>query len=145
MALKDVLADMAGLDCSLGETEAQRGALESRGLAVILGITGKISGRGILDTSREVACKLCGMMNGEEYGLEDEFVLSSMAELVNILSGNATTNINNKHRGLSLRLSPPSVFVGKRLNLTSPKVKADIIRMETAAGNINLSVGFEGS
>jgi chemotaxis protein CheX len=104
-----------------------------------------MSGRVILDTSREVACKLCGMMNGEEYGLEDDFVLFSMAEFLNILSGNATTNINNKQRGLNLRLAPPSVFVGKRLNINSPKVKADIIRMETAAGDIRLSVGFEGS
>jgi DNA-binding NarL/FixJ family response regulator len=144
-ALKDTLADMAGLDCSLGETAPQQGVLESRGLAVIMGITGRMSGRVILDTSREVACKLCGMMNGDEYGPEDEFVLFSMAEFVNILSGNATTNINNKHRGLNLRLAPPSVFVGKRLNINSPKVKADIIRMETAAGDINLSVGFEGS
>ncbi len=99
---------MAGLDCSLGETAPQQGVLESKGLAVILGITGRISGRVILDTSREVACKLCGMMNGEEYGLGDDFVLFSMAEFVNILSGNATTNINNKHRGLNLRLAPPA-------------------------------------
>jgi CheY-specific phosphatase CheX/CheY-like chemotaxis protein len=144
-ALKDTLTGMAGLDCSLGETAPQHGVLESKGLAVILGITGRMSGRVILDTSREVACKLCGMMNGEEYGLEDDFVLFSMAEFLNILSGNATTNINNKQRGLNLRLAPPSVFVGKRLNINSPKVKADIIRMETAAGDIRLSVGFEGS
>ncbi|MGD0621678.1 MAG: response regulator [Thermacetogeniaceae bacterium] len=144
-ALKDTLQDMAGLECSFGETELQQGILESEGLAVILGIAGKMTGRVILDTSREVACRLCGMMNGEEYGLEDDFVLFSLAEFLNILSGNATTNINNSHRGLNLRLAPPSVFVGRRLNINSPKVKAHMIRMETAAGAINLSVGFEGS
>ena len=144
-ALKDILQDMAGLECSFGEMEPQQGILESQGLAVILGITGKMTGRVILDTSREVACRLCGMMNGEEYRLEDDFVLFSLAEFLNILSGNATTNINNSHRGLNLRLAPPSVFVGRHLNINSPRVKAYMIRMETAAGPINLSVGFEGS
>jgi DNA-binding NarL/FixJ family response regulator len=144
-ALKETLAEMAGLDCSFGETMPQHGVLESKGLAVIMGITGGMSGRLILDTTREVACRLCGMMNAEEYALEDDFVLFSMSEFLNILSGNAITKINNRSRGLSLRLTPPSVFVGKRLNINSPKVKAGIIVMETAAGAVQLSVGFEGS
>jgi CheY-specific phosphatase CheX len=144
-ALKDTLQEMSGLDCILGETIPQQGILESKGLAAILSITGKMQGRVILDTSREVACWLCARMNGEEYGPEDDFVLFSLAEFLNIISGNATTELNNRHRDLNLRVTPPSVFVGRRLNINSPKVKAGIIRMETDAGDICLSVGFEGS
>lgn len=144
-SLQDNLKEMAGLDASFGETVAQHGMLESKGLAIILGITGNISGSIILDTSREVACKLCGMINGEEYDLEDSFVLISLAEFLNILSGNAVSMINNRQKGLNLRLAPPGIFVGRRLNINSPKVKAEIIKVETAAGDIYLSVGFEGS
>jgi chemotaxis protein CheX len=91
-----------------------------------------------------VACKLCGIMNGEEYDQEDEYILFSLAELLNILSGNAISMLNNKHKGLSLRICPPSVFVGQRLNINSPKVKVKIVKVHTDAGDIYLSVGFEG-
>ncbi len=143
--MQDNLKEMAGLDCSFGETVAQQGILESKGLAVIMGVTGNISGRVILDTSREVAGKLCGMINGEECDPEDNFVLISLAEFLNILSGNAVSAINNRHKGLNLRLAPPGIFVGRRLKINSPKVKAEIIKVETTAGDIYLSVGFEGS
>jgi DNA-binding NarL/FixJ family response regulator len=143
-ALQETLQDMAGLTCSFGAMAPQQGILESSGLAVILGITGGLSGRVIIDTSREVACRLCSIMNGEEYDQGDEFVLVSLAELVNIFSGHATTKINNRHRNLNLRLGPPSVFVGRRLNINSPKVNADLVAVETGAGVIKLSVGFEG-
>jgi DNA-binding NarL/FixJ family response regulator len=143
-SLKDNLKAMADLDCSFGETTAQQGILESKGLVIILGIMGNKSGRVILDTSEAVACKLCGMMSGEEHGPKDDFVLFSMAEFLNILSGNAISMINNRHKGQNLRLGPPSVFVGKHLDINSPKVKADIIKVDTAAGDIYLSVGFEG-
>jgi CheY-specific phosphatase CheX/CheY-like chemotaxis protein len=143
-SLKYTLKEMADLDCSFGEVVPQQGILASRGLAVILGITGEISGRVILDTSREAACRLCEMMSGEEPRPGDDFVLFSMAELLNILSGHAITDINNMHRGFNLRLGPPSVFVGNSLNINSPKVNAEIIKAETAAGDIYLSVGFEG-
>ena len=144
-SLQDNLKAMANLDCSFGETILQYGILESRGLAVIIGITGNVSGRVILDTSKEVACKLCGMINGEECDPEDSFVLISLAEFLNILSGNAISMINNMHKGMNLRLAPPGIFVGKNLKINSPKVKAEVIKVETTAGDIYLSVGFEGS
>lgn len=143
-ALENVLKELADLDCSCEEPEIQEGILVSRGVAVILGVTGKRSGRVILDTSREVACRLSEAMNGEKYEPEDDFILYSLSEILNILSGKAITLINNTHRDLHLRLGPPSIFVGSPLNINSPKIRAEIIKATTAAGDISLNVGFEG-
>ncbi|MGD0153881.1 MAG: response regulator [Thermacetogeniaceae bacterium] len=143
-ALENTLKEMADLDCSCGRTEIQEGILASKGVAVILGVTGKRSGRIILDTSREVACCLSEAMNGEKYELEDDFILYSLSEILNILSGKAITRINNIHKDTNLRLGPPSIFVGNPLNINSPKIKAEIIKATTTAGDISLNVGFEG-
>lgn len=143
-ALESALKEMADLDCSCGGTEIQEGILVSKGVAVILGVTGKRSGRIILDTSKEVACRLSEAMTGEKYELEDDFILYSLSEILNILSGKATTRINNIHKDMNLRLGPPSIFVGNPLNINSPKIRAEIINATTTGGDISLNVGFEG-
>ena len=107
-SLENALKEMANLDCSCGEPEVQEGILASKGVAVILGVTGKRSGRVILDTSREVACRLSEAMNGEKYEVEDVFNLYSLSEILNILSGKAITLINNMHRDMNLRLALPA-------------------------------------
>lgn len=143
-ALENALKEMADLDCSCAQPEILEGILPSRGVAVILGVTGKRSGRVILDTSRDVAWHLSEAMNGEKYELEDDFILYSLSEILNILSGKAITLINNMHKDMNLRLGPPSIFVGSPLNINSPKIKAEIITATTAAGDISLNIGFEG-
>ncbi len=143
-ALKSALQEMANLECSCGEPQIQDGILISRGVAVILGVTGKKAGRIILDTSREVACGLSEAMNGEKYELEDDFILYSLSEILNILSGKAITVINNSNKEVSLRLGPPSIFIGSPLHINSPKIVSEMIRATTAAGDIYLNVGFEG-
>jgi two-component system chemotaxis response regulator CheY len=143
-ALENTLRELAGLECSCEAPQVQEGILVSGGVAVILGVTGKKAGRVILDTSREAARGLSEAMNGEKYDLEDSFVLYSLSEVLNILSGKAITAINNRFRELNLRLGPPSIFVGSPLHINSPKIRAEVIRVTTAAGDIYLNVGFEG-
>ena len=142
--LKKHITDMAGLVCETGEISVQPSTLASAGIAVVIGITGSKRGRVILDTGRETAKKLADLMDGEVYDINDEFITYTIAELTNIVAGQAITVINNMDKGLSLRLTPPSIFFGDNLYLTSPKVEAKVIKLSTAQGDVWFSVGFEG-
>ena len=85
------LQEMAGLEAEASQPAAQETAFASQGFSVIIGITGKRPGRIILDTTQETACKLSNTINGEE--CDEEFVLDTMAELTNIVSGNGITTV----------------------------------------------------
>lgn len=41
-------------------------------------------------------------------------------------------------------LTPPSVFMGSKINITSPKINAEVIEVDTPVGYVKISVGFEG-
>jgi CheY-specific phosphatase CheX len=136
------LQEMAGMEAQAGSPAKQDTAFASQGFAVIIGITGKRPGRIILDTSQQAAQKLSDAINGEV--CEEDFVLDTLAELTNIVSGNGITKVNNENQGMGLMLTPPSLFIGEELTIVSPKLNAEVITVSTPAGEVFLSVGFEG-
>lgn len=141
-AIKKNLKEMADVDCQFGSTALQDEGFTSAGLAVIIGITGAMPGRVIIDASRSVAESLSLVINGDET-LEWEMVMDTMAELTNIISGNAISFINNEKKGLGLSLTPPSVFCGDEMKIISPKLKAQLIPIQLPQGELRVSVGFE--
>lgn len=136
------LMEMAGMEAQANPPAPQDTAFASQGFAVVIGITGKRPGRIILDTSQATACKLSEAINGEE--CDEEFVLDTMAELTNIVSGNGITTVNNANPGMGLMLTPPSLFLGNELMIVSPKLNAEVVTIATPVGEVFLSIGFEG-
>ena len=130
------------MEAQAGEPVKQETAFASQGFAVVIGITGKRPGRIILDTSQQAAQKLSDAINGEV--CEEDFVLDTLAELTNIVSGNGITKVNNANPGMGLMLTPPSLFIGDELTIVSPKLNAEVVTVVTPAGDVFLSVGFEG-
>ena len=136
------LQEMAGMEAQSNPPSPQETAFASQGFSVIVGITGKRPGRIILDMTQETANKLSEAINCEE--CEAEFVLDTLAELTNIVSGNGITTVNNANPGMGLMLTPPSIFIGNELTIVSPKLNAEVVTVTTPLGPINLSIGFEG-
>ncbi|GAB6181417.1 hypothetical protein JCM14036_27360 [Desulfotomaculum defluvii] len=142
-SLMDNLWQMAQLKCDISESQLQGQTFFSEGMAVILGITGKRPGRIIIDTSKTTAIKLSQLINGEE-DLNEEEVMDTMAEFGNIISGHTVTHANNAIRGMNLMLTPPSIFCGEDISITSPNIQAEVVRAVTTVGNLVISIGFEG-
>ncbi|MEW6536941.1 MAG: chemotaxis protein CheX [Candidatus Auribacterota bacterium] len=144
-AFKKNIMVMTGLTCELSEPRPQSITFASSGLAVIIGVTGTRPGIIILDTSREIARSLCELIDGEEYSLEDEFVLYTIAEFANVVSGHAISLISDLYVGLHLDITPPSIFSGEKLKITSPKIKPEVIEATTLIGKIYITLGLEKS
>jgi len=141
-SLVENLQEMAGMEIQSRPPTPQETAFASSGFSVIIGITGKRPGRIILDTCKETACKLSDAINCEE--CDEEFVLDTMAELTNIVSGHGITAVNNANPGMGLMLTPPSIFLGTKLTIVSPKLNAEVVIVNTPVGDLQLSIGFEG-
>ena len=142
-AFKQNLNDMAFITSEMTALEIQKDSLISQGVAVLIGITGKHPGRIIFDTSLETATELSRLIN-EENNIEQQLVLDTMSEFANIVSGHTTTLINNANKTMGLMLTPPSIFFGDKITISSPKINAHILRFNTEIGNITVSIGFEG-
>jgi CheY-specific phosphatase CheX len=142
VAIKKNLSDMAATAVEVGEAQEQPMSFSSRGFAVIVGITGQQSGRIIFDTDSVTAKRLSDAINGED--TDEEFVLDTMAEVANIISGNGISLVNNANPGLGLMLTPPSVFLGEHLSIVSPKMSAEMVNVKTDFGDLLVSIGFEG-
>jgi len=118
------------------------GWISSKGVAVIVGLTGEKKGRVLLDmplnTARELAVRLDPDLNDED------LALFTVAEFCNTASGGAITAINDKSRRVGLRLATPSIFTGINSQIFSPNLKAVLLSYNTRLGKIDFHIGFEG-
>jgi len=115
---------------------------ESRGIAVIVGIIGKFSGRLMIDLSKETAHALvAAMMKKEPANLNE--VTAALAEYTNIVAGNACSILNRKNKAFGLRLAPPSIMHGDRMLISQAPFKTVSAVGDTDFGEVLLNVGFK--
>ena len=91
----------------------------TEGMTVVslLGLTGSSRGRVVMEMNFHTAHELAQMMNGESLKPMDPMVFYSLTELCNIFSGKAITQINNGPERPGLRLTPPNILVGEKLQI----------------------------
>ena len=140
-ASTNIFREMLDLNIHKGQVEAEEDSFISQGFTVMIGLTGGWEGWFFLDMSQETAIKIASLMIGEDYhSVEEEEVLLAGAEIANIISGNAITDLNNIHTGLNIRLTPPSVFAGKEMSMFNVRLSACSVLLQTDVGNIKLNV-----
>jgi len=118
----EVMNKMTGLSCEWQEVVPCLPAI-TEGMTVVslLGLTGSTRGRVVMEMDIRVARELAEMMNGESLKEMDPMIFYSLTELSNIFSGKAITQLNNRPERPGLRLTPPNVFVGEKIQIFAEK------------------------
>ncbi|MDB5085321.1 MAG: chemotaxis protein CheX [Bacilli bacterium] len=95
-------------------------------MGVLIGVTGDIHGRFILEAS----IKTFGAIGQAMFGmaLEGEMLESFTGELGNMIGGNMVTNVAG--RGTKLDITPPTVIVGNSKLSSSPRALKIDIRLD---------------
>ncbi len=115
----------------------------SEGIAIVLGITGKYSGRLIWDMSFESANNLAKALLKREPKSNEE-VYNVMSEMVNMFAGNACSMINKKNKILGLRVAPPTTFHGDSINISKAELENNyFVNFDTAFGKLSINIGFK--
>lgn len=112
-------------------------------VAVILGICGPNKGRIMFAAGRDIAQIIGDKVNGEECTNILELYLS-LGEFANTFGGSAISDINDEYRGINLRLTPPAVFGGEEMVITTPNIHSTSIYLNSESGPVLLDIGFEG-
>lgn len=117
----------------------------SRGFSVVTGIIGKYGGRMLLDMSVETARNMGGYLLKEE-ALNFDLVVNVLAEISNIIAGNACSMINRTNNLYGFRVSPPTVIYGESIKISRAELSTvSSVIAETSFGDVYMNIGFSRS
>ncbi|MBT3786508.1 chemotaxis protein CheX [bacterium] len=141
----DILVDIVGGEIILGETVLhEESEFSSLGFAIVIGLTGVCQGRFILDTAPQTALRIAEIMNMDKVPEFNDLVRSTFGELANMITGTATTLMQND--GLDMTISPPTMFEGDKMRVSTPNwLPVMISPISTGLGEIrvNLALGMD--
>ena len=114
----------------------------SEGISIVMGVIGKYSGRAIFDMSFETANNLAKVLLKREPKNNEE-ILNVMAELSNMVAGNACSMVNKKNKIFGLRVAPPTTFHGESISISKAELEAIYSAVaKTQFGDVSISIGF---
>lgn len=138
-AFKNTTAAMLHVDF-ISEEGSKIG--ERKVVKVIVSIVGGYRGRIIFTVGESTCRSLANKFMGEEVTDEME-ILACISEILNIVTGRFVTDINNLLKKQELRITPPAVFQGEDIDISSPNVQSEILTFVSQAGTVSLDIGFE--
>ncbi len=114
---------------------------KTQGIAIIIGITGDMEGRIIIDIAPDTAHKISEIILQESLKSEDtELIESAVGELANMIAGRAVSILNEL--GTSLKITPPTTFSGQNLKITDKMPQVFVVPLNTKVGKIMLNLSI---
>jgi chemotaxis protein CheX len=134
---------------TIGETEVVKGELgltsspiKGDEVNVVIGVTGDLTGQVIFCLSEKTALALASKMLMElSTDSLDELAKSAVGELGNMIIGNAVTALGDK--GFFCNLTPPALFIGKDVLVSTKCPQFLIIPLQTKLGALQINVALE--
>jgi chemotaxis protein CheX len=138
----DVVEEMSGLEVTRGELRLHKNpTYTSQGFAVIIGVTGTLEGRVIIDMEKATALKFAEIMNMEDIGEFNELVKSSMGEIGNMISGRAISKLQDT--GFDFNITPPTLFEGEQMTISTPVLPTLVVPIIAEFGKIEINLAFQ--
>lgn len=135
-----VLEAELGADVKRGELSVAHEEFTTQEVTVLIGVTGQVEGSVLYGTDRETVNRMVSVMIGEEHNEFDETSRSAIAELGNVISGQAATLF--EQQGINCSISPPNLIVGAGTHLSSVGIPRLIIPLNTELGVVELAVSL---
>lgn len=111
-AFAEIVPQLGFSQTGHGEPYPKERVVESLGVTVLIGITGKIQGNVAYNLSESSALKIAEtMMGGMSLASFDEMAQSALSEMVNMITANAAMRFESA--GIHVDISPPSLIVGE--------------------------------
>lgn len=140
-AARNVLAQELGSAVTPGRLSLEKGAATTLDVTVVIGITGKITGIALYSMSDDMALGIVSRMMGSEVPELDDLALSGVAELGNVITGQATTLL--AQLGLHCDISPPMLLLGAGSRISTMAIQRLVIPLETELGTLQAQVAIK--
>lgn len=132
-----------GFEVERGNLRLQHSPMAGSEVNVVIGLTGDLEGQIIVGMQRKTALGVARAMIPWEISELDEVACSGIAELTNMLCGNAVSYASEL--GLSANVSVPSLFCGREVAVSSGGLPCLVVplkvrRQAAEVGEIELIV-----
>ncbi len=138
---KNVLQSVLGGTVTSGGTELVEGGAITADVMIIVHVAGDSEGSLILALNEPTALKVCSAMSGTACSSLSADALDMMAELANMITGNATSLLNDL--GHDFTVFPPIVLAAANLREKVSGVEMVRIPVRSAQGEINVNIAMK--
>jgi chemotaxis protein CheX len=141
VASSSVLEMLLGQPPVKGDLAMQPSSFTSHQCNVVCGVTGQVQGQVIFGMTLTVAHQIASAMLGQPVKIFDQLAASAIAELGNMISGNAMLHLSEA--GYVCDITPPTIVQGREVQISTLAIPAIVIPLETAQGKISVTVGLQ--
>ncbi|NLL05821.1 MAG: chemotaxis protein CheX [Clostridiaceae bacterium] len=139
-AVELVLGQLGISDIKKGEVKVKDEMYVDRDITAFLGIVGEVKGNVFYSFDFQTAIKIVSCMVGMPVTELREFERSALAELANMITGNAVGGLKGFR---DLDITPPSVIMGHDIFFVMGTVPTLMISIESSVGVIEVNFGLE--
>lgn len=140
-ASNEILSNYIKDDIEISVVELKGEVSYVLGIAVVVSMTHDIVGNFIIDMTEETSSKIISLMGAEDNDKFSKYSLSTIQELINLIVSLAVTKL--EALGYDVHISPPVVVRGNDVQITTSKIEALHIKMDTSIGSFNILVAVE--
>jgi len=137
-----VLQSVLHQEPSKGQLSMRPSVFTSQQCNVITGVTGKVEGQVIYGMSLITADKIASTMIGQPVRTFDQLAASAIAELANMITGNAMALLSEA--GYVCDITPPSIIRGSNVKISTLSIPALVIPICLNEGEIEMTVSLKG-
>ncbi len=142
MASFSVLEMVLGHKPTKGQLSMRPNVFTSQQCNVITGVAGKVEGQVIYGMSLMTADKVASTMLGQPIRTFDQLAASAIAELGNMITGNAAALLAEK--GYTCDISPPSIIRGSNVKISTVNTPALVVPILLGDfGDIEINVSLQ--
>lgn len=127
-ASMNVMQQVMSVSPERGQLCARPEVFTSQQLNIVCGITGDIQGQVIYGMSMTTADKVASSMIGQTIVQFDQLAASAIAELGNMVSGNAMTLL--AAHGFKCDITPPTIVKGTNVKISTFNIPALVIPLK---------------
>lgn len=121
-----------------GQLAMRPSVFTSQQCNVITGVTGKVQGQVIYGMSLITADKIASHMLGQPIRTFDQLAASAIAELGNMITGNASMLLSEA--GFPCDITPPSIIRGTNVKMSTLNIPALVVPLCLEFGELELTV-----
>ena len=122
-----------------GKLSLRNSTFTSQQVTIVAGVNGEVEGTVLYGMSAETAKNIASTMIGAPVDTLEELAMSALAELGNMITGNAITLLDGQ--GYNVDITPPSIMRGTDVEV-STKPAAIVLPIDTSMGTVEINVAL---
>jgi chemotaxis protein CheX len=136
-----VLGQECGQTVQKGKVYRVQSPQTSAQISALIAVTGGVTGLVVYSMSRATALGLASKMMGEALDDLDEIGQSAIAELANVITGQAGSMLESQ--GFSSDMSPPVLLVGSGSSIATFNLTRLVVPLVMEAGDFNVDLAIK--